>query len=129
MNLITQNIEQVLALCKKYKVKSMYVFGSILTPRFNDKSDVDLLVNFSSDIDYLSYADNILDLYSELKTLLGRNIDLVDESAIKNPYFKKEVERTKQLIYGWKHKERSKAFVKNVKFLHVKTWHFCISLK
>lgn len=100
MNLITQNIEQVLALCKKYKVKSMYVFGSILTPRFNDKSDVDLLVNFSSDIDYLSYADNILDLYSELKTLLGRNIDLVDESAIKNPYFKKEVERTKQLIYG-----------------------------
>ena len=100
MNLINQNIEQVLALCKKYKVKTMYVFGSILTPRFNDKSDVDLLVNFSNDIDYLSYADNILDLYADLKSLFGRDIDLVDESAIKNPYFKKEIERTKQLIYG-----------------------------
>ena len=100
MNLISQNIEQVLALCKKYKVKTMYVFGSILTHRFNENSDVDLLVNFSNDIDYLSYADNILDLYAELKSLFGRDIDLVDESAIKNPYFKKEIERTKQLIYG-----------------------------
>ena len=100
MNLINQNRERVLALCKKYKVKTMYVFGSILTPRFNDKSDVDLLVNFSDEVDYLSYADNILDLYAELKSLFGRDIDLVDESAIKNPYFKKEIERTKQLIYG-----------------------------
>ena len=100
MNLINQNLEQVLALCKKYKVKTMYVFGSILTSRFNDNSDVDLLVNFSNDIDYLSYADNILDLYADLKSLFGRDIDLVDESAIKNPYFKKEIERTKQLIYG-----------------------------
>ena len=100
MNLINQNLEHVLALCKKYKVKTMYVFGSILTSRFNDKSDVDLLVNFSNDIDYLSYADNILDLYADLKSLFGREIDLVDESAIKNPYFKKEIERTKQLIYG-----------------------------
>ena len=78
----------------------MYVFGSILTARFNDKSDVDLLVNFNKDVDYLSYADNILDFYADLKALFGRNVDLVDESSIKNPYFKKEIERTKQLIYG-----------------------------
>lgn len=78
----------------------MYVFGSILTARFNADSDVDLLVNFTSEVDYLSYADNILDFYAELKDLFGREVDLVDETSIRNPYFKKEVELTKQLIYG-----------------------------
>ena len=78
----------------------MYVFGSILTPRFNDKSDIDFLVNFSNEIDYLSYADNILDLYADLKDIFGRKVDLVDESTVKNPYFKKELDQTKQLIYG-----------------------------
>ena len=78
----------------------MYVFGSILTPRFNDESDIDLLVNFSNELDYLSYADNILDLYADLKDIFGRNVDLVDESSVKNPYFKKELDQTKQLIYG-----------------------------
>ena len=78
MQLIQQNIEKIISLCQKYKVKNLYVFGSILTPKFNDESDVDLLVNFSNDLDYLSYADNILDLYADLKDLFGRNVDLVD---------------------------------------------------
>ena len=100
MYLIQQNIDKIISLCRKYKVKNMYVFGSILTPRFNDKSDIDFLVNFSNEIDYLSYADNILDLYADLKDIFGRNVDLVDESSVKNPYFKKELDQTKQLIYG-----------------------------
>ena len=100
MYLIQQNIEKIISLCRKYKVKNMYVFGSILTPRFNEESDVDLLVNFTNEIDDLSYADNILDLYADLKVVFGRNVDLVDESSVKNPYFKKELDQTKQLIYG-----------------------------
>ena len=100
MNLIHENIEKIFALCRKYKVKNMYAFGSILTARFNAESDVDLLVNFTPEVDYLSYADNILDFYAELKELFGREVDLVDETSIRNPYFKKEVEHTKQLIYG-----------------------------
>ncbi|MCH5245805.1 MAG: nucleotidyltransferase domain-containing protein [Muribaculaceae bacterium] len=100
MNLIYKNMDKIVALCRKYRVKNMYVFGSILTPRFNEKSDVDFLVNFTSDVDYLSYADNILDFYADLKELFGRNVDLIDESSIKNPYFKSEIERTKQLVYG-----------------------------
>ena len=100
MYLIQQNIDKIISLCRKYKVKNMYVFGSILTSRFNEEGDVDLLVNFSNELDYLSYADNILDLYADLKDLFGRNVDLVDESSIKNPYFKKQIAQTKQLIYG-----------------------------
>ena len=87
-------------MCKKHKVKSLYAFGSILTPKFNNNSDVDILVNFNSEIDHNNYADNYFDLYYALKELFGRDVDLVDESSINNPFFKEEINDTKCLIYG-----------------------------
>lgn len=99
MKLIELNIDKIVALCKKYKVAKLWVFGSILTPKFNDESDVDFSVVF--------HYDQIQDLFltffdfiDELQTLLGRKVDLVDETAIKNDYFKKELNQTKHLIYG-----------------------------
>ena len=100
MHLINDNIQKLKALCKKYKVSKLYVFGSILTSRFNDDSDVDLLVNFTPEIDHNNYADNFLDFYHSLKMLFGREVDLVEETAIRNPFFKEELEETKHLIYG-----------------------------
>ena len=47
MKLIENNIQKIVALCKKYKVNKLFVFGSILTDRFNDDSDVDLVVSFN----------------------------------------------------------------------------------
>lgn len=100
MHLINDNIHQLFALCKKHKVRKLYAFGSILTPRFNEGSDVDILVDFNSEIDHNTYADNFFELYYALKSLFGRDVDLVDESVVKNPYFKEELEETKRLIYG-----------------------------
>ncbi len=100
MHLINDNIQKIFALCKKYKVSKLYAFGYILTPGFNDKSDVDILVDFNSEIDHNNYADNYFDLYHALKALFGRDVDLVDETAVRNPYFKEELEETKHLIYG-----------------------------
>ncbi len=99
MKLIELNIDKIIALCKKYKVKNLWVFGSILTPRFNDKSDVDFSVTFHYD----QVTDMFLtffDFIEELETLLGRKVDLVDETAVKNEYFRKELNATKKLIYG-----------------------------
>lgn len=100
MHLINDNIHRLFALCKKYKVRKLYLFGSILTSKFNENSDIDILVNFNSEIDHNTYADNFLDFYHALKSLFNRDIDLVDETAVKNPYFKEELEETKHLIYG-----------------------------
>lgn len=100
MHLITDNLQRLKALCRKYKVRKLYAFGSILTSRFNEGSDVDILVDFSSEIDHTTYADNFFDLYYSLKNLFEREVDLVDESAVINPYFKAELEETKYLIYG-----------------------------
>lgn len=49
MKLIEMNIDRIVALCKKYRVAKLWVFGSILTPRFNDDSDVDFSVDFDSE--------------------------------------------------------------------------------
>lgn len=100
MHLINDNIQKIFALCKMYKVNKLYAFGSVLTPRFNDDSDVDILVDFNSEIDHNNYADNFFDFYHALKALFGRDVDLVDETSVRNPYFKEELEETKRLIYG-----------------------------
>ena len=99
MKLIELNMDKIIALCKKYKVEKLWVFGSILTPRFNDQSDVDFSVTFH----YNEVKDLFLtffDFIFELEQLLGRKVDVVDETAIKNPYFRKALNATKRLIYG-----------------------------
>lgn len=100
MYLITDNLQKIIALCKKYKVKALYVFGSILTPRFNYKSDVDFSAVFNHDSDPLVAGENFMSFYMELERLMGRRIDLVDEEFIRNKYFREELDETKQLIYG-----------------------------
>lgn len=100
MHLITDNLQKIIALCKKYKVKTLYVFGSILTSRFNDKSDVDFSATFNHDPDPLIAGENFINFYMALEDLMGRRIDLVDEDYLKNPYFIEELNETKQLIYG-----------------------------
>ena len=103
MKLIEMNLDKIIALCKKYKVAKLWVFGSILTPRFNEESDVDFSVNFDADKinrEGLDWADIFFDFMHELEELFGRRIDLVCDDAVKNKVFRKELDSTKQLIYG-----------------------------
>jgi predicted nucleotidyltransferase len=71
----------------------------MLRTDFTDESDVDFLVRFKA-IDLLKYADNYFDLKFSLEALLNRPVDLLEEQALKNPYFLKTLNETKQLIYG-----------------------------
>ena len=86
-------------LCKKYNVEKLYVFGSILTEKFNDNSDIDFIVKFHQ-LDLSKYADNYFDLKFSLEEILNREIDLREEKSIKNPYLLEVVNHQKQLIYG-----------------------------
>lgn len=90
---------EIITLCEKYKVKSLYAFGSVLTDYFNDESDIDLIVDFKK-INIEEYADNYFDFKFSLEDILHRPIDLLEEKAIKNPYFKQSIDSKKQLIYG-----------------------------
>jgi len=86
-------------LCKQNRVKSLYVFGSVLTDKFNDKSDIDLLVDIDSN-DPLVYADNYFNLKFTLQELFKRPIDLLESKAMKNPYIIRNIDNSKFLIYG-----------------------------
>ena len=86
-------------LCEKHKVRRLYAFGSVLTDKFSEASDIDLMVDFDA-IDLRQYADNYFNLKFALEDTLHRSVDLLEEKAVRNPYFKKAVEQQRQLIYG-----------------------------
>ena len=96
--IITNNINEIKTLCEEHQVKELYVFGSAATDKFNDESDVDLLVEFN-DMDILGYADNYFDLMEKLTTVFKRETDLVTVKSIKNPVFKRIVNRTKVPLF------------------------------
>jgi uncharacterized protein len=98
MILIDSNIDKIASLCEKHKVNQLYLFGSILTDKFNDSSDIDFLIQFEG-IDVLDYFDNYMDLKDSLENLFLKEVDLVEDQAIKNPIFRKVVDREKRLIY------------------------------
>ena len=98
MNLIDVNKDKLIELCNKHKVKELFIFGSFLTEKFNDSSDVDLLIQFHQ-IELLDYFDNYMELKEELEQLFHRPVDLVENQAIRNPIFRKIIDREKQLIY------------------------------
>ncbi len=99
MKLIENNLQRIIALCKKHKVHRLFVFGSILTNRFTDASDVDMVVDFEP-VDLMDYADNYFELKYSLQNLLGREVDLLEEKAIRNPILRRNVDNTKFLVYG-----------------------------
>ena len=99
MNLIENYSKEITKLCKTHKVKSLYAFGSVLTEKFNNESDIDLIVDFQQ-LDVLDYGDNYYDLKFSLENMLKRNVDLLEQKAITNPYFINTINQNKKLIYG-----------------------------
>ena len=99
MKLIQRNIAQIVALCEKHKVESLYVFGSVLTDRFNDESDIDFVVVFDK-ANVEDYFDNYFDFKYALEDLFNRSVDLVEDQTIRNTYLRQNVDASKQLIYG-----------------------------
>lgn len=101
MKLIEMNIDKIIELCRKFHVRKLWVFGSILTDRFRPDSDIDLCVDFDwSNIPLLDAADNFFDFQFALEDIFGRRVDITEDTAVRNPYFRKELDETRKLIYG-----------------------------
>ncbi len=98
--IVTARREQLAALCRKYRVRRLDVFGSAARDDFDDQSsDVDLLVEFE-DIPFADRGDAYLGLLTETEALLGRPIDLVEVSAVRNPYLRRGIEASRQPLYA-----------------------------
>lgn len=99
MKIIENHIEHLRRLCDIHNVDKMYLFGSALRPEFSEHSDIDFLVKFKP-IDLADYFDNYMSFKENLKDLLGREIDLLEEQTLKNPILRKSIDESKELIYG-----------------------------
>ncbi len=98
--LIEQRKGAIEGICRRFHVKRLYLFGSATTVRFDSRrSDLDFLVLMEDRRPTGSYADRVLDLADALEDLFGRQVDLITEESIRNPYFRSEVEGTRQLVY------------------------------
>jgi len=98
VNLIENNLVEIKGICRQRSVEKLFLFGSALSESFDEESDIDLLVEFNS-YAIKNYADNYLDMCYELEALLNRKVDLVTVNSVKNPIFKREIDKSKKLIY------------------------------
>lgn len=86
-------------ICKSHSVKYLYAFGSATNPNFDpNNSDIDLLVDIDEP-DPLTRGEKLLSLWNALEDFFGRRVDLLTESALKNPYLRKSIRATQVLIY------------------------------
>ena len=83
--------------CKKYHIVYLALFGSVLTPHFTKKSDVDILVRFEKK--HIPHLFNIIKMESELSDIIGYPVDLKTPNDL-SPYFRTEVLTKAQAIYG-----------------------------
>ncbi len=98
-SIITENREKIAELCRTHHVRRLSVFGSAVRDDFDpERSDVDLLVEF--DPSQEGYAKNYFSLLFSFDQLLGREVDLVVDSAIRNPYLRSSIESDKVTLYA-----------------------------
>jgi len=99
MEIIDNHLEDLKKLCIIYNVEKIYLFGSALNSNFNANSDLDLLVKFK-EIELTDYFDNYINFKEKLKTLFGREVDLLEEQTLRNPILIQSINKSKELIYG-----------------------------
>jgi predicted nucleotidyltransferase len=99
-SVIEDNLEKIKEIFKAHRVQTAELFGSALRSDFNETSDIDLLIEFSDDIDLLDYSDNYFELKNELEDLLKRNVDLLSVKALKNPVLINEINNSKRELYA-----------------------------
>ncbi|MBC7748077.1 MAG: nucleotidyltransferase domain-containing protein [Methylotenera sp.] len=93
-------LDQIQELCRTNKVKTLFAFGSVTRNDFNENSDIDLVVDIDEK-DPFKYTDFYFNLQSKLEDIFKRQVDLLEERAIKNRIFRRELDSTKVKIYGY----------------------------
>jgi predicted nucleotidyltransferase len=98
MILLSAHINQIKDACASNKVKTLFAFGSVTNDTFKADSDVDLVVDIVES-DPLAYSDSYFNLKEQLENIFNRQVDLLEQKAIRNPFLKREIDQTKILIY------------------------------
>jgi predicted nucleotidyltransferase len=102
VSVLAEKQGEVVALCDRYGVKRLELFGSAASDEqfVPERSDLDFIVEFKAEEDLGPWLQKYFEFRDALSSLFGYPIDLVMASAMKNPYFIREANRTRRLLYG-----------------------------
>lgn len=84
--------------CRQHQVREFALFGSVLREDFSRESDIDVLISFAPDTRYSLF--DLADMREELKALFGREVDLVEKEALRNPYRRKHILQNMEVVYA-----------------------------
>ncbi|MFT3872004.1 MAG: nucleotidyltransferase domain-containing protein [Nocardioides sp.] len=91
--------EAIAHACVEHGVLRLRIFGSATSDRFDpSSSDLDFLVTFSPDVPNHFHA--YFDFKDALEEITGRSVDLVEESAIRNPFFARSAYASAEDLYA-----------------------------
>ncbi len=89
--------QEIVAFCRRHRVRKLALFGSVLRDDFGPKSDVDVLVEFEPDAG-VGYQ-HFFRLQDELTTLFGREVDLFTPNSLK-PFARETALQSRMVIYA-----------------------------
>jgi predicted nucleotidyltransferase len=90
--------EKIEDFCRRWKIKELALFGSVLGEDFRPDSDLDVLVTFEADGGFT--FDNRVEMLDKLAEIFGRKVDLVAKEAIRNPFRRHEILTTREVVYS-----------------------------
>jgi len=90
--------EKIQDFCQRWKIREFAIFGSTLRDDFGTESDVDVLVTFHNDARWGLFE--FVDMIEELKKIFGRNVDLVEKEALRNPFRRQEILSHCEVVYA-----------------------------
>jgi uncharacterized protein len=90
--------QQIADFCRRWKVTELSFFGSVMRDDFRPDSDVDVLVTFDPDAGWSLF--DLVTMQEELASIVGRKVDLLEEAALRNPYRRSTILRSKHILYA-----------------------------
>ena len=98
-SIIKNNLSELKEICRNFNVKRLYVFGSLGNDTFDiNQSDIDLIVELEEK-DPVEKGEKLMMLWNKFEDLFGRNVDLLSNSNVRNPYLQKGIDATKKIVY------------------------------
>jgi predicted nucleotidyltransferase len=90
--------DKIADFCRRWKVRELSLFGSIIRDDARPDSDIDVLVSFTEDAPWSVF--DLIDMSEELETIFGREVDLIEKEALRNPFRRHSILTSKEVIYA-----------------------------
>ena len=90
--------DEIAAFCKKWLVVEFSLFGSVLTDDFRSDSDVDVMLSFYPEARWSLF--DLVVMKDELQSIFGREVDLVEKEALRNPFRRKEIRANSEVMHA-----------------------------